>query len=697
MNSRSREDLTPEAERRANAWDHFLVDLDDTLRPLSDAEEITFTAAKALGQHLAVNRCAYAIVDDDEATICLTGNYTNGVDSVVGPYRISDFAEDWLRHMQAGDAYVVSDSLADARIPEVDRAAYTATAIAAMICVPILKRGRFVAAMAVHSSVPRQWRIEEVELVERVASRCWESIERARITQNLRDSEQQFRALANSIPNLAWMARPDGWIYWYNDQWYDYTGTTHADMEGWRWESVHDPDMLPTVKERWQRAIASGEPFEMVFPLRGADGTFRRFLTRVNPVRDSRGEVTQWFGTNTDVETERRATELVAELREREGLASRAKDEFLAMLGHELRNPLAPIATALHLMKLRGSPDGEHERSVIERQVLHLTRLVDDLLDVSRIARGKVVLKREIVEIAQVAAKAIEMTSPLLEQRLHSLDLNIPKHGLAVDGDPMRLSQVLSNLLANAAKYSPPSGCITVHAAEDAGDVVVRIRDTGMGIAPEVLPLVFDLFVQGRQALDRSEGGLGIGLTIVRSLVEAHGGRVSAHSDGLGHGSEFVVRLKHAITVSTHGDAVAGRQPQVQQRSLAAGARVLIVDDNADAAGLLSEVLTLKGYETRVAHDAPTALQIAAEFHPAIAVLDLGLPVMDGYQLADRLRTVPGLAHLRLVALTGYGQESDRARTRRAGFQTHLVKPVDLELIDRALAGSTDDDADRVG
>lgn len=684
---------------------HFLVDLDDTLRPLSDAEEIAFTAATALGQHLAVNRCAYAIADVDQDAITLTGNYTDGVESVVGRYMISQFSADWLREMRAGEPYVVADSLTDPRITAADRPSYAATEIAAMICVPILKRGQFVAAMAVHSRVPREWRLDEVELVQRVASRCWESIERARVTQNLKDSEQQFRALANSIPNLAWMAKPDGWIYWYNDQWYAYTGTTHADMEGWRWESVHDPAVLPAVKERWQGAIATGEPFEMVFPLRGADGKFRRFLTRVNPVRDSQGEVAHWFGTNTDVETERRATELNAEFREREGrarqeandlresaeAANRAKDEFLAMLGHELRNPLSPILTALHLMKLRGSGTVEYERTVIERQVTHLTRLVDDLLDVSRIARGKVVLKRETIELAQVAAKAIEMTSPLLEQRAHTLDLHIPKQGLAVDGDPVRLSQVVSNLLANAAKYTPANGRITMQAAEEAGEVVLRVRDTGIGIAPEILPQVFDLFVQGRQAIDRSDGGLGLGLTIVRNLVKAHGGSVAAHSDGLGRGSEFVVRLKCASGAGASVTATAERQPEVEQPSLATGARVLIVDDNVDGATLLSEVLTLRGYQTRVAHDAPSALKIAAELHPAIAILDLGLPVMDGFELADRLRTMPGLADLRLIALTGYGQEADRERTRRAGFQHHLIKPVDFHVIERALAGAADE------
>jgi signal transduction histidine kinase len=368
--------------------------------------------------------------------------------------------------------------------------------------------------------------------------------------------------------------------------------------------------------------------------------------------------------------------------------ANRAKDEFLAMLGHELRNPLSPILTALQLMKLQGPEGSERARNVIERQVNHLTRLVDDLLDVSRITRGKVELRTEVVEMAEIVAKAIEMASPLLEQRTHTLTVDMPRRGLCVNGDPMRLSQVVSNLLTNAAKYTLPGGHITVIAEHDGGEVVLSVRDTGVGIAPEVLPHVFDLFVQERQAIDRSQGGLGLGLTIVRNLVERHGGSVLARSDGLGRGSEFVVRLPRVAqaldlteplaTPATGPEAKEGRD---------GGPRVLVVDDNEDAAEMLVEALTRKGYETRVAYDAPTALRVAAAFAPDIAFLDLGLPVMDGYELASHLRKIPGLSGLRLIAVTGYGQESDYQRTREAGFHHHLVKPVDIAAIEAAVTG----------
>ncbi|MEP6592955.1 MAG: ATP-binding protein, partial [Acidobacteriota bacterium] len=666
--------------------DRFLVDLDDAVRPLSDAEEITFTAASALGRHLGADRCAYATVDADENTFLVTGNYTDGVQSIVGRYTFRQFGEECLRLMRAGLPFVVADAAADPRITEADRPAYVMTSIRGVICVPIMKLDTFVAAMAVHTATPRRWTADEVELVQQVTSRCWESIERARLTQSLRESEHLFRALANSIPNLTWMATPDGSIYWYNDQWYAYTGTTLDEMKGWGWERVHDPEVLPTVRQRWMASIALGVPFEMVFPLRSGSGEFRRFLTRVNPVRDSEGTVTHWFGTNTDVENERRAVEANALLRQREQelraqaeAANRAKDEFLAMLGHELRNPLSPILTALQLMKLRSDPSSAREQVIIERQVNHLTRLIEDLLDVSRIARGMVQLKQEPIELAEVVARAVEMASPLLEQRSHVLEVEVPHH-LIVFADPTRLSQVVSNLLTNAAKYTNPGGRISVTAGDDEEETVLRVRDTGIGIAADVLPRVFERFVQERQAIDRAQGGLGLGLTIVQSLVERHGGTVSASSRGPDQGSEFAIRLpKWTPGAGEHPlpppAAAAAEPPAGVPR------RVLVVDDNEDGAEMLAAVLAARGHDTRVAHDGPEALRIAGSFRPEVAFLDIGLPVMDGYELAARLRDLPELGGIRLIAVTGYGQESDRQRTRAAGFEHHLVKPVDLDAV----------------
>ena len=546
----------------------LLVALDDALRRLVDVEPIMQTAATVLGTSMKVQRCAYALVDDDQNGFAITGNYTNGVASIVGRFTFSQFGAACLRAMRTDQPWVVVDCEADRRIAPHERDAYRATQIRGMICVPIVKEGRLVAALAVHTRVPRVWHRHDVQLLQLVAGRCWESIERSRIARTLHD----------------------------------------------------------TV-EREQRARAEAE-----------------------------------------------------DLRHRAEAANRAKDEFLAMLGHELRNPLSPIRTALQLMKLRDQDVVTRERTVIERQVTHLTRLVDDLLDVSRIARGQVDLRHEPVEIADVVGRAVEQVSPLLEERGQHLTIELPEEPLDLIGDPTRLSQVLSNLLTNAAKYTDPGGHVEVIAQRDGRELVLRVSDSGVGIATEILPRIFELFVQERQASDRAHGGLGLGLAIVKNLVERHGGTITAESDGPGKGSAFEVRLP---LVEAAMRPTGASEPEAPAPPV--GRRVLVVDDNEDGAAMMAAVLGARGHQAEVAHDAPRALEAAARFHPDVALLDIGLPVMDGHELAIRLRQLPGLAGMTLVALTGYGQPADMARSRAAGFDAHLVKPVDMAAIDKVL------------
>jgi signal transduction histidine kinase/DNA-binding response OmpR family regulator len=404
------------------------------------------------------------------------------------------------------------------------------------------------------------------------------------------------------------------------------------------------------------------------------------------PLLDARGDVEGIMVCSFEVSEHVRAQALIKNLAERERAArfdaeeaNRAKDDFLAMLGHELRNPLSPIMTAIHLLKLRGGDAAAREVNVIERQTEHLTRLVDDLLDVSRITRGKVTLNRESVELADIVAAAIETASPTIENGRHQLVTKLPTHGLVVDVDRVRMAQVMANLLTNAAKYTLPGGSITVSAAREGQEVVMHVQDTGAGISADLLPHVFDLFVQARQTLARAQGGLGLGLAIVKSLVAMHGGSVSATSEGLGHGSTFTLRLPFIEARATTREASSPLRTTPEPRR----ARVLVVDDNVDGAEMLAEALHALGYRTAIAHDGPQALQVAAAFEPQIALLDIGLPVMDGYELGGRLREQH--ANLTLVAITGYGQDSDRERARDAGFNDHLAKPVDIEKLGRVL------------
>lgn len=367
--------------------------------------------------------------------------------------------------------------------------------------------------------------------------------------------------------------------------------------------------------------------------------------------------------------------------------ANKVKDEFLAMLGHELRNPLAPISTALELMRLRGDASSIRERAVIERQVEHLVRLVDDLLDISRITRGKVELKRSLVDIGDVVARAIELASPLIEHRQHNLKVEVPR-GLLVMGDPTRLAQAVSNLLTNAAKYTDAGGNIAVTGFALDSSVVVQVTDDGRGLTPELSARVFELFFQERQALDRSQGGLGLGLAIVQTLVQAHGGSVMVASEGLGRGSTFSIRLPEAAPrrTSSRTSVRAVREPGVGSHPR----RVLVVDDNVDAAELLALGLKSAGHRVEVAHDGPSALEAARGLQPEVAVLDIGLPVMDGYELARSLLELPGLSGCHLVAVTGYGLAADRERSREAGFARHLVKPVAVGRVLEEIDAVTD-------
>lgn len=398
------------------------------------------------------------------------------------------------------------------------------------------------------------------------------------------------------------------------------------------------------------------------------------------PMFDARGRVEGICVVCFDV------TELSMARRSAE-VANRAKDEFMAMLSHELRNPLAPILTAVQLMRLRGVTAVEKERQVIERQAHHMVCLVDDLLDVSRITQGKVQLAKQRVEISTVIAKSLETVAPLVKEKNHTLDVRVPDEDLQVDADPYRFAQIISNLLTNAVKYSGKDSRITVSAKREGREVVIEVEDTGQGIAPDLLPKIFDLFVQGRQSLARAEGGLGLGLTIARSITTLHGGTIHVESAGLGKGSTFTVRVP-ALAASIQ-DRVAeefssnGRAGENGNRAYS----ILVVDDNADAAATLAEILKVHGHEVEVAPDGFTALEIAQKHAPEIALLDIGLPDMDGYELARRLRDMPSLHSTRLLALTGYGQSADRAKSKDAGFEKHLVKPLNLTELQQVLGG----------
>jgi PAS domain S-box-containing protein len=410
----------------------------------------------------------------------------------------------------------------------------------------------------------------------------------------------------------------------------------------------------------------------------------RFFKLTLQPLRSPQGRVSGIIVIAADITDHVRVRQaLERSIQEREKLlaalreASRAKDDFLAMLGHELRNPLSPIVTALQLMRMRGDTATSREQVIIQRQVDHMVRLVDDLLDISRVIQGKIELKRERADIASVLGKAVEQASVLLEQRGHNLKIDV-QAGLRCPCDPVRVAQVVANLLTNAARYTEPGGDITLRAWRDAdGHLAVSVRDNGAGIAPEMLNRVFELFYQGERGLDRSEGGLGIGLALVRSLVELHGGTVEAISEGRGHGSEFTVRLPW---IDCDDPPAANQDVPLTSARGTLTKRVLLVDDNKDAAETMAELLRMSGYQVEVFTDPVSALEQLPRIRPEVALLDIGLPVMDGYELGRRIGEACGSSCL-LIAMTGYGQETDKAKSKAAGFRHHLVKPVSPQAI----------------
>jgi signal transduction histidine kinase len=363
--------------------------------------------------------------------------------------------------------------------------------------------------------------------------------------------------------------------------------------------------------------------------------------------------------------------------------ADRRKDEFLATLAHELRNPLAPIRNSVHILRLTGANEApSYLFDMMERQVGYMVRLVDDLLEVSRITRGKIELRRERVDLSSIIQAAIETTRPLVESARHELTIALPEEALLLDADPVRLAQVFSNLLNNAAKYTDDGGCIWITVAREKDNVAVAVRDSGIGIAAASLPRVFDMFMQGDATKSRGGGGLGIGLTLARSLTEMHNGTVDAHSDGLGKGSEFVVRLPLVADSRAAPPEIAGAPSRGVQRLT----RVLVVDDSRDGADSLRALLELLGAQVRVEYDGPGALDAFSAFEPEVVLLDIGMPGMDGFEVARRLRQCSKSQDVMLIALTGWGQERDRRNSEAAGFDHHLIKPVDVDALQGLLA-----------
>ncbi len=660
---------------------------------------------------------------------------------------------------------------------------------------------------------------------------------------SIRQSEARFRQLANALPQIVWMARPDGFIDYFNERWYEFTGLDRDQYGDVAWTPIVHPDDRQRCLDLYYASIRSGDLYQIEYRLKDRrTGGHRWFLGRAYPVRDERNRIVRWFGTYTDIDDMKKAGErqrllgeaaallltsnepdsmmhtlfsriashlevdtyfnfmvdeageslrllscngiseatarsisrlefgqaicgtvallrrpmvateiqtstdpkaqlvksfgiktyacnplmigerllgtlsfasrskerfdegeleflrtvtqyvtvaherlrLVEQLREKD----RRKDDFLATLAHELRNPLAPVRNAAQIIKLRGSsdPDIQNARDIIERQMGHLTRLVDDLLDVSRITRGKITIQRERLGLGVILTNAMEASRPVVEASGHELTISLPQEPLFLEGDLTRLVQVFGNILVNAAKYTDRDGQIWLTARREGSDVVVSVKDTGIGIPLDHLPRVFEMFSQVDSALERTQGGLGIGLSLVKGLVDMHGGSVEAKSDGLGKGSEFLVRLPLLVESPKGHSALASENVAIPGSTRR---RVLVADDNVDSAESLAMLLSLMGHEVAVAHDGSAAVELAAQYQPEVILLDIGMPKLNGYEVARQIRDQRWSTSVVLVALTGWGQEDDKRKAVEAGFDHHFTKPLAPGTLEMLFAGSS--------
>jgi PAS domain S-box-containing protein len=501
--------------------------------------------------------------------------------------------------------------------------------------------------------------------------------DRKRAEEELRESEQRFRMLAEAMPQIVCVLDSDGTAEYVNPGWTSYSGLDFEETKRAGWAGVLHPDDLAAARACRRRMLDSRAPQDVELRYRAADGSYRWFLSRLAPVVEG-GRIVRLVGTALDIEDRKRAEEALRRANQTLRDADRRKDEFLGMLSHELRNPLAPIRNSLYILGRLDATGVQARRAkdVANRQVAHLTSLVDDLLDVTRIARGKIELRRAELDVAVLARRAAEDHRALMQERHLELALEVPDRPVIVHGDGTRLSQVLGNLLHNAAKFTPAGGRVTLAVAAEEGRAVIHVRDTGSGIAPEALGSIFEPFTQAEQTLARSEGGLGLGLALVKGLVTLHGGEVSVSSAGIGRGADFVVTLPLA------SPARARRIERVVRGApLRARRRVLVIDDNRDAADSLAELVSMLGHRADVAYDGFAGLARAAEAPPDVVLCDIGLPGMDGYECARQLRALAPSRHLRLVAVSGYAQPEDVARAMEAGFDAHVAKPADPERI----------------
>ncbi len=677
--------LSEMALRRSSEEQRMLVRLQDATRNLTTASEIKAVLLSEIGRHFGANRCVFADISTADVTVDVFADHADLLRSVVGRHRLAPAESPLLRQLLAGKTIAIEDIAAASKD---DQAAasiagepwmvvgYWEVEAGAMLCVPVMQEGDLVAAMSLRHAAAHAWSVDEIRLAEQITQRLWTVLGTARAQEALRESRDVLALAMRGGRMGAWSREYETDRAWWSRELEEIFGLEDTGFQGNRQDFLDmlHPDDRERVRDALDQALQNHRDFIVEYRFRHRSGEWRWMEGRGRSFYRHDGRPAITYGLGIDITERKRSEEERRRLNAELAQSLRRKDEFLATLAHELRNPLAPIVTALEVLRIKAPADPQMRwsRDVIERQVRHMTRLVDDLLDVARISTGKAQLRIERVEVAGVVHHAVEATRSLIDTAGHRFSLTLPHRPLVLDADPTRLSQVLANLLSNAAKYTPQGGHIRLAADRDGDEAVIVVEDNGVGLSDSDLESIFSMFAQVTPAIDRSQGGLGIGLSLSRGLVELHGGTITASSAGLNQGAKFTVRLPLATVNETGRDDAAPAAPRELQPQ-----RVLVVDDNLDAAESLAMLLQIDGHETALAHDGQRALELAQSFNPEVILLDIGLPLINGYEVARRVREQPWGRRIKLIAVTGWGQEQDRRQAVAAGFDHHLTKPLD--------------------
>jgi PAS domain S-box-containing protein len=667
--------------------DAFLVAFADAVRPLTDARDITLCAAQLLGTHVDANQVLYAEIDTDAHVGAVVHEWSDEHGALVtGAHSLTAVGPELLAQLATGHTVVVEDVRGEPKAGPLET--YERTSLRSFVVVPLVKDERLVALLGVLQRTPRHWLPSEVALVEEIAERTWSAVERARAEAALRETNQRLQ--------LALDAASMGAFVWYPSEDRTEPDARMLELFGLPPDGTIDlattlPRLLhPDDRHRYADAVGramdpsgEGRLREDIRVMR-PDGERWIAITARTELAGEPAVPFRLVGMATDVTDRKRVEEALREREERLAESDRKKDEFLAILAHELRNPLAPIRTGVEVIRRSGMASGDALRvtEMMERQVGHMVRLIDDLLDISRITSGKIRLQRQQSDLRGLVESAVEANRAAIATGGIQLSVELPTDAAWLDVDPARFVQIVSNVLQNAVKFTDRDGSVALSARVEDKALVLTVADTGVGMSPESLPRVFDLFMQDDQTARRAPGGLGIGLALARRLVEMHGGVIDATSPGVGRGSTFTIWLPLS-TVDRPGTEAA---PEVAPVTVAR--RVVVIDDNRDAADAAAMFVEGLGNDVRVAYDGESGIGLARSFRPDVVLLDLGMEGLDGFETCRRIRADLG-SDVLVVALTGWGQDHDKRATALAGFDAHLTKPADPAALVRLIGGSS--------